>query len=118
MLRAECSIRTHMRGGGRHKQAGQDGSQHGHLHKTSTLSESAMKNMLQSVVEISKAWGLLIASSAPLIDRHFLTSMTPLGTESGVTTSDLNQKILPCFKTNHLNVKVHHSQYARGAYGR
>ena len=31
-----------------------------------------------------------------------LTSITPRGTESGVTTSDLNQKILPCFMTNHL----------------
>jgi len=38
-----------------------------------TLSESAMKNMLQSVVDTSKACGLLMASSAPLIDRHFFT---------------------------------------------
>jgi hypothetical protein len=37
------------------------------------LSESAMKNMLSSVVDISNAWGLLIVSSAPLMDRHFLT---------------------------------------------
>jgi len=35
--------------------------------------------MLLSVVEISKAKGLLIASSAPLIDRHLLTSMIPRG---------------------------------------
>lgn len=33
-----------------------------------------------------------------------LTSITPRGTESGVTTSLLNQKILPCFITNHLRV--------------
>lgn len=38
-----------------------------------SLSESAMKNMLSSVVEISKAWGLLMVSSAPLMDRHFFT---------------------------------------------
>lgn len=38
-----------------------------------TLSESAMKYMLASAVEISNAWGLLMASSAPLIDRQWLT---------------------------------------------
>jgi hypothetical protein len=29
--------------------------------------------MLQSVVDTSKACGLLMASSAPLMDRHFFT---------------------------------------------
>lgn len=32
-----------------------------------------MKNMLSSVVDISKACGLLMVSSAPLMDKHFLT---------------------------------------------
>ena len=39
----------------------------------STLSESAMKNMLSSVVASSKACGLLMVSSAPLMDRHLFT---------------------------------------------
>ena len=30
------------------------------------------------------------------------TSITPRGIDSWVTASDLNQKILPCFRTNHL----------------
>lgn len=38
-----------------------------------TLSVSAMKYMLVSAVEISKAWGLLMVSSAPLIDRQWFT---------------------------------------------
>ena len=41
-----------------------------------------MKNMLASAVEISKAWGRLMVSSAPLMERHWLTSMMPRGTES------------------------------------
>ena len=32
-----------------------------------------MKNMLSLLVEISKAKGLLMVSSAPLIDRHLFT---------------------------------------------
>lgn len=35
-----------------------------------TLSLSAMKNMLSSCVDISNACALLMASSAPLMDRH------------------------------------------------
>jgi hypothetical protein len=35
--------------------------------------------MLMSVVEISKANGLLMASSAPLMERHLFTSITPRG---------------------------------------
>lgn len=38
-----------------------------------TFSDSAMKNMLSLLVEISKAKGLLMVSSAPLIDRHLFT---------------------------------------------
>jgi hypothetical protein len=38
-----------------------------------TFSFSAMKNMLSVCVEISKAKGWLIVSSAPLIDKHLLT---------------------------------------------
>lgn len=38
-----------------------------------TLSVSAMKNMLSSVVDTSKACGLLRMSSAPLIERQRLT---------------------------------------------
>lgn len=41
-----------------------------------------MKNMLSSVVAISNACGLLIVSSAPLMLRHFFTSITPRGTDS------------------------------------
>ena len=43
------------------------------------LSESAMKYMFWSVVEISNACGLLMASSAPLMLRHLFTSMMPRG---------------------------------------
>ena len=38
-----------------------------------TLSVSAMKNMLSSVVDTSKACGLFKMSSAPLIERQRLT---------------------------------------------
>ena len=38
-----------------------------------TLTVSAMKNMLSSVVESSNACGLLRMSSAPLIDKHLFT---------------------------------------------
>jgi hypothetical protein len=38
-----------------------------------TFSVSAMKNMLSVCVEISNALGLFSESSAPLMDRHFLT---------------------------------------------
>ena len=38
-----------------------------------------MKYMFWSVVLISKACGLLIASSAPLMDRHLFTSTMPRG---------------------------------------
>ena len=38
-----------------------------------TLSVSATKNMLSSVVETSNAWGLFRMSSAPLMERHRLT---------------------------------------------
>jgi hypothetical protein len=37
-----------------------------------TFSDSAIKNMLSEFVETSKANGLLILSSAPLMDRHLL----------------------------------------------
>jgi hypothetical protein len=39
------------------------------------LSLSAIKKRLLSVVETSKACGLLIASSAPLIERQLLTCL-------------------------------------------
>ena len=42
-------------------------------HVGPTLSVSAMKNMLSSVVDTSKACGLLRMSSAPLIERQRLT---------------------------------------------
>lgn len=38
-----------------------------------------MKYMFWSVVEISNACGLLMASSAPLMLRHLFTSMMPRG---------------------------------------
>lgn len=38
-----------------------------------TFTVSAMKNMLSSVVESSKACGLLRTSSAPFIDKHLFT---------------------------------------------
>lgn len=41
-----------------------------------------MKYMDSEWVDISKACGLLMTSSAPLMDKHFSTSMTPLGMES------------------------------------
>ena len=41
-----------------------------------------MKNMLSSTVEISKACALLTRSSAPFMERHLLTSITPRGWES------------------------------------
>ena len=47
-------------------------------HVLHTLSLSATKYMLLSVVLISNANGLLMASSAPLIDRHLLTYITPV----------------------------------------
>ena len=46
-----------------------------------TLSESAMKNIVSLCVESSKAWALLMTSSAPLMERHLLMSTTPLGME-------------------------------------
>lgn len=49
-----------------------------------SLSESATKNIASSAVESSKAWGLLMASSAPLIERQRWTSMTPRGIDSCV----------------------------------
>ena len=147
--------------------------------KHHTLSESAMKNMLSSVVDTSKACGLFRMSSAPFMDRHRFTcaphdcQLMPhactcgsavtaaesacqqsngagparlndaawdgvlqwqqasavrvmrqapgifgaqvsgsctshsqgrkgTGEVTGVTMSDLNQKILPCLRTNHL----------------
>ncbi len=42
-------------------------------HRKPTLSVSAMKNMLSVCVDISKAFALLIVSSAPLIERHLFT---------------------------------------------
>lgn len=44
-----------------------------------SLSLSAMKNMLSSRVIISKEKGLLMESSAPLMDRQRLISMIPRG---------------------------------------
>ncbi len=45
-----------------------------------------MKNMLSSTVETSKACALLTRSSAPFMDRHLLTSITPRGWESYMAT--------------------------------
>lgn len=47
-----------------------------------TLSVSAMKNMLSSVVETSNAWGLFRMSSAPLMERQRLTCS--VSSESGI----------------------------------
>ena len=116
-----------------------------------------MKYMFWSVVLISKACGLLIASSAPLIDRHLFTSMMPRGCVlcrrvhvrggeegevgrrkkqaaaaagrgfhercqlamsvllTGPTISDLNQKILPSLRMNHLRREEGGGAGRRGA---
>merc|ERR1711937_195501 len=76
------------------------------IHSSFSLSESAMKNMVSLKVDSSKACALLITSSAPLMDKHLLMSITPLGMEVGPTDSVLNQKIFPCLRINHLRLHV------------
>ena len=44
-----------------------------------SFSDSAMRNMLLSLVETSNAKGLLMESSAPLMDRQRLISIMPRG---------------------------------------
>lgn len=46
-----------------------------------SLSVSATKNMLVSAVDISKAKGLFMVSSAPLMERQPWMSMTPRGSD-------------------------------------
>ncbi|WVY94624.1 hypothetical protein V8G54_033712 [Vigna mungo] len=65
-----------------------------------SFSESAMKYMVSERVESSNALGLLRMSSAPLTVRHVATGMTPRGREVRVTAESLNQKSLPCLRTN------------------
>lgn len=65
-----------------------------------SFSESAMKYMVSERVESSKAFCLLSTSSAPLTVRQVATGMTPRGCEPRVTVDSLNQKSLPCLRTN------------------
>lgn len=57
----------------------------------STFTVSAMKNMLSSVVDSSKAWGLFKTSSAPFIDKHLLTCSN--GIFNFFNSVDLSQKV-------------------------
>ncbi|PKI39579.1 hypothetical protein CRG98_040049 [Punica granatum] len=65
-----------------------------------SFSESAMKYMVSFLVESSKAYCLLRTSSAPFTVRQEATGMTPRGREARVTVDSLNQKSLPCLRTN------------------
>lgn len=71
-----------------------------------SFSESAMKYIVSVLVESSKACCLLSTSSAPFTVRHVATGMTPRGFDSRVTVESLNQKSLPCLRTNQRRLQV------------
>lgn len=71
-----------------------------------SFSESAMKYIVSVLVLSSKAYCLFNTSSAPLTVRQEATGITPRGLEARVTVDSLNQKSLPCFKTNHRRRQV------------
>lgn len=77
-----------------------------------TLSVSAMKNMLSSVVDISNACGLFSRSSAPLIDRHRRTCAHALSAPAHTT------HVWPCSGGLH-NARADSSgaKHARGERG-
>mmetsp|Transcript_17297 Transcript_17297/g.56608 ORF Transcript_17297/g.56608 Transcript_17297/m.56608 type:complete len:213 (+) Transcript_17297:646-1284(+) len=64
-----------------------------------SLSVAATKNIVSVLVLSSNALARLMASSAPLTERHLLTSRTPRNGVVGSSLSVLNQKILPCLST-------------------